>query len=180
MKTLPTLLTRFVLAAVIFMAASCAGPSQKPASGWFGNVYLGGERDSFDAQKVFIVNFEVDDKGARSADMLIAYGVPSRLPGGQDAMRVELLDAGGGVIATIATGDPREAIIEKQGNEKLVSGMLTVRFAFDPAAKRVRLRDASGKSLAETDLDVARADFCRRNAKDPICAPNGRQQPAAQ
>jgi len=180
MSRLPLSFTRFALAAVLLAIASCAGTTRKPPGGWFGNTYLGGEDQAFDARKVFVINFQIDAAGAKPADMLIVYGVPSRLPTAQEAMRVELLDAGGRVIATLATSDPRVAIVEQHGTDTLTSGMLSVRLAYDPAAKRARLRDAAGKSAAEADLAAATAEFCRRNRRDSICATNDKGQTSSQ
>jgi hypothetical protein len=170
-------MNRLILLRPITVAAICFGVllnslsavAQEAPSGWFGNVYLGGERASFDSRKVFVVSIRVTEAGAQVVDVAVAYGVSSPLPAASADYTLEVVSADGRRLTIQNAPDPRRAIVEKQGNVMLDSGLLSVRLDFNRLGAKVRLQDASGKILVEGDLVSAIDSFCSRNMKDPDC-----------
>jgi hypothetical protein len=156
--------------AASFGALFCAPAfAQEAPSGWFGNVYLGGKRDEFDARKVFVVSIRVTEAGAQLTDVAVAYGTSSPLPAASADYTVEVVTADGRRLEVQSVPDPRRAIVEKQGNFMLESGLVSVRLDFSRLGAKVRLQDAGGKTLVENDLASAIRAFCARNTKDPDC-----------
>ena len=170
-------MNRLFLVHPLTVAAMCLGVlsssfsafAQEAPSGWFGNVYLGGEREPFDSRKVFVVSIRVTEAGAQVVDVAVAYGVPSPLPAASADYTLEVVSADGRRLTIQNAPDPRRAIVEKQGNVMLDSGLLSVRLDFNRLGAKVRLHDASGKTLVEGDLVSAIDSFCSRNMKDPDC-----------
>ena len=160
-----------VIAAIACFAALgiWVAVAKAPSTGWFGNVYLGGGSQEFDAAKVLVVSYRITAAAARVTDVTLAYGSPSPLSAGGDAYTVELIDADGRTMATQALPDPRHAIVERQGNITLESGLLSVRFGFQRAGTKVLLRDGRGNALVEADLAGAIDAFCERNSDDRDC-----------
>ena len=147
------------------------------ASGWFGNVYLGGDRAAFDAHKVFVVSFRVAAGSARVTDAIVAYGSPTKLPAGRRDYLVELVGADGHALSSRGVADPRVVGVERQGNVLLPDAPLSARVGFDRAGAKVRLRDSAGRTLAEADLTRALDTFCARNTKDPDCRARAEGRP---
>ena len=157
-----------LVAALCLLANGHANAETSPPTGWFGNVYLGGQ-SAFDARKSLIVTYRFNDAGVQVADVAVAYGTVSRLPDAGHEYVLELIGSGGKVLSKRTASDPRAVIVEKEGNARLEEGLLTARFAFEPAGQKVRLSDASGRTLAEADLASAITSFCRIHSRDSDC-----------
>ena len=132
-------------------------------------MYLSGSRSSFDARKVFVISYRVAEGSAEVTDVAVAYGAPPALPPARRDYLLELIGADGSTLSTRPAADPRLAIVEREGNVMLPRGLLSVRFDFNRAGAKVRLRDGQGKTLADADLSRAIELFCARNIDDPDC-----------
>jgi len=166
-RSIPSL--TLIVAGCAALLHSTGAFAQAAPSGWFGNVYLGGERGAFDARKVFVVSIRVAEAGAQVTDVAVAYGTPSPLPAAAADYTLEVLSADGRRLSVRSAPDPRRAIVEKEGDVMLASGLLSVRLDFNRGGAKVRLHDASGKTLVEGDLASAANSFCVRNANDRDC-----------
>lgn len=162
-----------LLVCIAWLATSpdlAAQERSEAPSGWFGNVYLGGDRSTFDASKVFAISYRIAAGSMTAETIDLAYGHVSRLPSAGTDYVVELVAADGRTLASQSANDPRVVIVERQGNVTLDSGLLTVRLAFDPSAAKLRLKRASDGAVIESDVAFAVQAFCRRNGDDPSCA----------
>ncbi|HKY19582.1 MAG TPA: hypothetical protein VJM31_00060, partial [Vicinamibacterales bacterium] len=90
------------------------------------------------------MSIRVTEAGAQVVDVAVAYGVASPLPAASADYTLEVVSADGGRLTIQNAPDPRRAIVEKQGNVMLDSGLLSVRLDFNRLGARVRLHDASG------------------------------------
>ncbi|MDN8616479.1 hypothetical protein [Variovorax ginsengisoli] len=165
-----TFTTLGLLGALLLSAGGCSTAADTPPpSGWFGNVFLGAKGDAADLSKVFIVTFRFGPAGVSAGDVAVSYGTASRLPNARRDYVLELVDADGRTLDSQAVPDPLAIVVEKQGNARLSEGLLTMRFAFSMTGQKVRLSDASGRLLAEAQVESAIVDFCKRNTRDSDC-----------
>jgi hypothetical protein len=145
-------------------------------TGWLGNVYLTADPASFDTRKVFVVSYRVSASGVALLGADVFYGAASSLPAAAHDFSIELVSTAGRILTSVVVGDPRKMIVEHQGNVTSSEGILTVRLAYSVDAAAVRVRDATGKLAATTDLRDVVKRFCAAKRSDPDCAPKDQVQ----
>ena len=102
-------------------------------------------------------------------DSVLAYGTAKTLPPAQSDFVIELVSSDGRPLTSRTATDPRQVVIEHQGNVELPTGLLTVRVPFSALGSKIRLRRMNDGSTLDVDVRDAELAFCSRSPNDPDC-----------
>ena len=159
--------------------AGCAtGPSESRESfigdattaGQIGGILLTENLDQAQASKVIVASYVVTANSFDPKEAIVSFGSPGTLSGSGSDYTVELISTGGETLLDYGIWDPRKAVVEQQGIVENPEALFAARFPFRPEAAMVRVRDASGRVVAETEIRTIILEFCQGLKNDPDCS----------